>query len=269
MRTWGRIGVLFVDQRGGRSFPTDVARPYLGSPQWKEIATVVTVGRFSQCDVLVVVTSVPLAYIGMGTTGVGRHVVDDLMDHWALPAHPKEQVEFIRALRKWKQAAAAGQREVIVVGRDVHVGGHTDIEHNGEVIFRRLISSPITNKPPGWFLYALMGGVLETNARLSPIYSFEHHDMTRSRNFGLVLLRAPVGGPAYVSTSLVTGRARWVSTVADPRAVHPRRPFLFADVVQDGCSRGRPPRSIAAADDLLVSLFTCAAQPVGERVAGT
>jgi hypothetical protein len=199
---WGRIGALFVDQRGGRSFQYDSARPYLGTPQWNDIEQAITSGVFSQCNVLLVVTSVPLAYMGLGITKNGTDVIEDLMDHWALPAHQKEQVEFLRLLRRWKQQEQ--NREVLILGGDVHLGGNTDIKHNGLLILKQLISSPITNKPPTWFESAVMRGLLEMNEDLGDSYSFEHRDFTRKRNFGVVLVRTPPGQMPFIGTTLVT-----------------------------------------------------------------
>lgn len=199
---WGRIGVLFVDQRGGRSFQTDLARPYLGTPQWEDIVQAVESGILSQCDALVVATSVPLAYMGSGVTAGGVPLVDDLLDHWALPAHQKEQVEFIRLLRRWKEAGE--NRDLLIVGGDVHLGGYTDIKHNEKVIFRQLISSPITNKPPRWFERLALKGLLELNENLGMSYSFEHRNITGKRNFGIAMLRTPVGAPTYIQSAVVT-----------------------------------------------------------------
>ncbi|MCA9669376.1 MAG: alkaline phosphatase family protein [Myxococcales bacterium] len=193
IHVFGDVGVLFVDQRGGRSFETDLARPYLGSKQWARIAEALGPGgAFDAVRALVVVTSVPLAYLGMRVTNAGVHVFDDLHDHWAFGSHRMEQVEFVRALRNWKQAPhAAASRDLIVLGGDVHLGAHTEIKHEGNTVFRQLITSPITNKPPSWFQTLAMRGLLELDERLTASYSFEHSDVIGRRNFGIVVVRVP------------------------------------------------------------------------------
>jgi phosphodiesterase/alkaline phosphatase D-like protein len=199
---WGRIGAMFVDGRGGRSFQIDPLKPFLGTLQWDQMIEALGNGQFRNCTVLLVVTPVPLAYMGFGITEYGAEAVEDLYDHWALPAHRKEQLEFIRLLRRWK--AEDENREVLVIGGDVHLGGYTDIKHDGEVIFRQMISSPITNRPPRWLQYVILRGLLEMNEELDWNYSFEHYDFTKDRNFGVVLVRAPSGEPAFVRPSVVT-----------------------------------------------------------------
>jgi phosphodiesterase/alkaline phosphatase D-like protein len=199
---WGRMGLLFVDQRSGRSFHSDPARPYLGTPQWQWITDSLFRGQLSQCAVLVVATSVPLAYLGMRATATGSRIIDDLQDHWAYPAHQKEQVEFLRTLRQWKEARP--DRCLLLLGGDVHVGGHTDVTHDGTPFCTQLITGTITNKPPAWFGYALLRGILETQERLGDRYRFEHHDFTNDRAFGIALLRSTAGMAPHVSASLVT-----------------------------------------------------------------
>lgn len=191
---WGAIGVLFVDQRGGRSFERDAVRPYLGVPQWNRIAAALARGGdLDDVRALIVVTSVPLVYLGDSITNGGAGVVDDLRDHWAYGSHRVEQIQMMRALRNWK---AVGGRELLVVGGDVHIGCHTNIEHNASIIYRQLVTSPITNKPPGWFAYTALKGLLESDEALTDSYSFEHSNYTRNRNYGFIVIRIPADAAA-------------------------------------------------------------------------
>jgi len=106
----------------------------------------------------------------------------------------------IRLLREWK--GADGHREVQVVGGDVHVGGHTDVLHHGTTVFRQLITSPVTNKPPRWWDFHALRALLETNQRLSESYRFEHHDFTSKRNYGMLVMRASDGRAPTVRAGL-------------------------------------------------------------------
>jgi hypothetical protein len=199
---WGSIGVLFVDQRGGRSFGRDATRPYLSTRQWEHIVEALKAGEFSAVRALIVVTSVPLVYLGNNITEFGTSAADDLYDHWSHPLHNKEQVEMVRALREWK-AAVPGQRELLVVGGDVHVGGHTDVKHEGVTIFNQLITSPITNVPPKWYAFLGLLILTESEQTLTSSYSYEHHDFTNKRNYGVILVRVPANGTPRVEGTLV------------------------------------------------------------------
>lgn len=191
---FGGIGVLFLDQRGARSFDRDPTRPYLGSSQWTALEASLGAGVLADVRALIVVTSVPLVYLGNGTSSVGAHVVDDLRDHWAYGPHRKEQIEMLRRLRVWKQAAP--DRELLVVGGDVHIGGHTEIRHDGRPVFRQLITSAITNAAPSLLAYAAVRLLMEQEQDLGHGYSFEHSDFTHRRNFGIVIARVPAAGAA-------------------------------------------------------------------------
>jgi hypothetical protein len=188
--SWGSIGLLFVDQRGARSFNFDPARPYLGTRQWSEILNSLTSGILSQVRALLVLTSVPLVYLGTGISSVGSAVINDLQDHWAYGPHQKEQIEMLRALREWKESTTG--RELMVVGGDVHIGGETEIRHMGQPIFHQLITSAITNAAPPFLAYAAIRLLLEQEEHLDPSYSFEHMDFTHKRNFGVLMVRIPV-----------------------------------------------------------------------------
>jgi len=200
---WGEIGLLFVDQRGGRSFQRDAARPYLGTPQWEWIkAAMQPGGQFSNIRALLVVTSVPLVYLGSTVSQYGSHLMDDLFDHWAYGVHQREQIEMIRLLRNWKEAGR-GERELLILGGDVHVGGHTEVRHHGQAILNQLITSPITNKPPSWPQFHGLRLLLETEQRLAGSYTWEHHHFTRQRNYALVVIRVPHRGTPTMNGYLV------------------------------------------------------------------
>lgn len=199
---WGSIGVLFVDQRGGRSFGREPSRPYLSTTQWEKIVAVLNNGDLSKLRALIVVTSVPLCYLGTGITEHGTGLSDDLYDHWSHPKHAKEQIEMLRLLRRWKEANA-GERELLVVGGDVHIGGYTYIEHEGATLFNQLITSPITNQPPKWYEFYGLKILTELEEELTSSYSYEHHDLTNKRNYGIILVRVPATGIPRVEGSLV------------------------------------------------------------------
>jgi hypothetical protein len=200
---WGSIGVLFLDQRGARSFAYDPQRPYLGSAQWQRVtAALAPGGALAGVRALMVVTSVPLAYLGDGISTIGSELMNDLMDHWAYGPHQKEQVECLRALRRWKQAGD-GERELLVLGGDVHIGCRTEVQHSGQMIFKQLITSPMTNKPPSWTAFQGLVGLLERDQNLGDNYSFKHSNYTRQRNFGIVIARVPDHGTPKIDPTLV------------------------------------------------------------------
>jgi len=200
---WGPVGVICLDQRGGRSFTVDPTRPYLGAAQWKALEELLAPdGTFSAVRALIVVTPIPLVYLSPTLVKLGNHFMDDLMDHWCYGPHRKEQIELIRLLRYWKERGA-GEKEVLVVGGDVHIGGQADIKHRGKIILKQLITSTITNTPPSSFEFHGLRLLLEAHQQLGHSYSCEHHDLTNLRNFGVILVRIPEQGTPLMEGSLV------------------------------------------------------------------
>jgi hypothetical protein len=200
---WGSIAVLFLDQRGGRSFGREPSRPYLSKTQWEKLVALLETGELSKVRALIVVTSVPLIYLGNKTTEQGTGISDDLYDHWSHPINAKEQIEMLRELRLWKGDPNATQKELLVVGGDVHVGGYTQIKHEKKEIFRQLITSPITNHPPKFFEFLGLRVLTEGEESLTTSYSFEHSGLTNKRNYGIILVRVPQTGQPRVEGTLV------------------------------------------------------------------
>lgn len=202
LHTWGEVGALFLDPRGPRSFAPDPTRPYLGSDQWQAVQDALAPGGlFEEVKALLVSTPLPLVFFGFGITNIGSRIQDDLRDHWAYRGHRKEQVEMLRALRRWKEQPDK-DREVFALGGDLHVGGHSVLQHDGETVFHQLITSPITNRPARRLELLLIRGLLELQEELTDSYRFEHSGFTCRRNFGVVLVRIPQAGQPMIRGSL-------------------------------------------------------------------
>ena len=195
LHSWGSLGVLFVDQRGGRSFGREASKPYLSTAQWDAITTSLEdpAGEFASVRSLLVVTPVPLVFFTSSITEASSNLMDDLKDHWAYGPHRNEQIEFIRALRRWQRGgnSGAGARRVLVLGGDVHIGCKTRIKHNGDTIFNQLITSPMATRPPRNYEFFGMKILMEMAKNISDTYSFDHYDFTNKRNYGVVAVRIP------------------------------------------------------------------------------
>jgi phosphodiesterase/alkaline phosphatase D-like protein len=205
LHRFGEIGIAFLDLRGGRTFERDTARPFLGTPQWESLQGALAAdGVFGQVRALVVVSAVPLVYLGRAAAGVGSLFTDNLQDHWSYGDHRKEQLELLRALRRWKDAAPG--RELVIVAGDAHVGGHTEIFHEDTKIFEQLVTSPITNKPPPEYLFQGLAMLLAAQREIGGRYRALHGAFTCRRNYGIVTIRVPedTSEPAYVEAALET-----------------------------------------------------------------
>ncbi|MGB3618533.1 MAG: alkaline phosphatase D family protein [Catalinimonas sp.] len=199
--TWGEVGALFVDQRGGRTFHYDPEYPFLGKQQWEDLdAALGPGGTYESVRALVVVTTVPLAFIAAELQPLARRFADDLQDHWSGPEQRRDQTRLIRLLRAWK---AQGAREVFVVGGDVHTGGHSRIVLDGEEVCRQLVSSPITHPPMSPLFYCLLQGAFLGQRVLPFNKRFRHGLFRRRRNFGVVQWSLPPGRTPRAQAGLV------------------------------------------------------------------
>lgn len=203
---WDQIGIMFLDLRGARSFAVSPSYPYLGDVQWKEIEDALSLqGLFKDVRALLVITSVPLVYLSAGISTFGSILVNDLKDHWAHQINRKEQIEFLRMLRFWIQSPnAAGDRQALVIGGDVHVGGISEVKHLGKLLFKQLIASPITYRPPSAIEFFGITQLAKNPETVAESYTIEHGQFTNRRNYGLVMVRIPVGpGAVKLTGSLV------------------------------------------------------------------
>ncbi len=204
---YGDFGVLFLDQRTGRSFAHTPERPYLGTPQWSWLRQEMRSGALANARALILVTSVPLCYVNGAVASAGGFAISDLRDHWTHPDHRTEQIELLTEIRRWLRAAP--DRELLVVGGDVHVGGRTLIEEKVGVAWRplcrQIITSPITNGTPGALaFFGLRELVLRGVHAAGDTFRFDHEEpeFTNRRNFALITLRARPGEPARIHASL-------------------------------------------------------------------
>lgn len=205
--TYGKVGIVFLDQRGARTFSYDAARPYLGGAQWSWLRDTLASPPFARVTALLVVTSVPLLYVGGAAAAVGGIAFSDLRDQWSHPDHRPEQLELVALLAAWRRAS--NERTVAVLGGDVHVGGRTVVESRNAAgewspLFEQFITSPITNEPPGPLaFFGLKQLLLDRNEQLDETTRYRHQHLTRRRNYAVLSLVAPESGSASIGCELV------------------------------------------------------------------
>ena len=209
----GNVGIIILDQRGGRSFykaanrdDESACQGYLGRAQWEDLEREIVDenGMFASDDIqhLVVATSVPLVYLNSVLTDAGAQLdpINDLKDHWAYGDHEEEQSRMIDMLLTWKYGdphatTPYNNRTVTVVAGDVHVGLHSlirrpcDVKGSPDQVLMQFTSSAITNEPPAPALLAILTKALQ---RPIPIPQdkfgvfFSHAHVMKESNIGLL-----------------------------------------------------------------------------------
>ncbi|KNC49654.1 uncharacterized protein AMSG_05707 [Thecamonas trahens ATCC 50062] len=211
----GGVGIILVDQRGGRSFEPALGGagagagelPYLSASQWADIdAALASGGRLGAEDVtrLIVATSVPLVYLNKKLTDAAAQVepLGDLKDHWAYGGHSDEQLRMVNALLDWKYGSGDASepqhgRDVAVVAGDVHVGVFSTLTRpcgsgaNSQTM-AQLTASSITNEKMPEPLYAVLHAALHKNLAISVSADtgcfYRHDKAVRDNNYGAITL---------------------------------------------------------------------------------
>ncbi|KAG0620338.1 hypothetical protein M758_4G208700 [Ceratodon purpureus] len=188
----GGVGLMFLDIRGSRTFHrvNDDDKKYLGSLQWNAIEKALRPdGIFGEARALLVCSPAPLVFLEPRITQSAAHAIprlEDFKGHWSFGEHIKEQILMIDSLSNWKSSGTG--REVLVLGGDVHCGGHSVIMKNHKILFRQLTTSAIANVPlpkSAYYFMRAAGGL----GRLQHDYGFRHKKWTRCRNYGLVQVK--------------------------------------------------------------------------------
>lgn len=188
----GGVGLIFLDIRGSRTFHRVDAdsKKYLGSLQWNAITKALSPdGIFGKVRALLVCSPAPLVFLEPQITqslAVAVKRLEDFKGHWSFGEHIKEQIMMIEALNEWKLRRPG--REVLVLGGDVHCGGHSNVMKDSKVLFRQMTTSAIANRPLPKSAYYFMRAAGQLG-RLEHDYNFRHYKWTRARNYGLVQVK--------------------------------------------------------------------------------
>ncbi|OAE21316.1 hypothetical protein AXG93_868s1550 [Marchantia polymorpha subsp. ruderalis] len=207
------VAIMFIDIRGSRTFfrcedQESSQHRYLGAQQWKDISGVMgTGGLFEQANVLLVCTPAPLVFLDHNFTDVASNVprLVDFKGHWSANLHYEEQKRMIDILFAWKGAST--KRDILVLGGDVHCGGHSEIIYDRQESIRQLTTSAIANHPLPKSAYYLLRAAGNLAAATGRKFAFRHHDWTRSRNYGLVQIKnQPDDSRPEVTSQLIKGK---------------------------------------------------------------
>ena len=165
----GDIGILVLDLRSERS-RTQV----LSEATWKELPG--WLARFQGCKHVLLSSSVPLAFVGMGwlekavnALRPGSNVDDDLRDQWRSPAH---QEEWLRLLKLLSDFSLRHRCRLTVLSGEVHLGAAAMIKGGGVDIWQ-LISSGVVHPPLNALATAALRQLVRSPERVSDDYTIE------------------------------------------------------------------------------------------------
>jgi hypothetical protein len=170
----------------------DVEHPVLGIKQWEAFSAWAASEEVRNADVVVVVSSIPLAVAERRVLGAADFFDGtgaDTEEQWALGRNQEELRRVLDILISL--ASEAGHpRIVITVGGDIHVGQLHEITGFGVATslnpyIYQLTSSPLTNSPPGWAI-AWVEGWEQSFDLVGPYTAHRLGDIVRARNTGRI-----------------------------------------------------------------------------------
>lgn len=185
LHRFGSVGIMFIDSRGSRSFFRDTTYPCLSIKQWETLRdSLDEKGIYEETKCLVVVSSIALCLAGPEMSKKAALVFP--RDKMGFGLFPEEQLDFIKLLHKWKTSKPSGERSLVVIGGDLHMGVQTEIYHNDDFLFQQFITSPIKQHPPPNIAFLGMKGVMKVREILKDGYHFKHSLIEGARNFGII-----------------------------------------------------------------------------------
>ncbi len=165
----GDIGLLVLDLRSDRT-----RDQVLSEATWQELPG--WLARFQGCKQVLLSSSVPLAFVGMGWLEravnflrPGSHVDDDLRDQWRSPAH---QDEWLRLLKVLSDFSLRNRCRLTVLSGEVNVGAAAIIRGGGVDIWQ-LISSGVVHPPLNAVTTAVLRQLVRSPERVSDEYTIE------------------------------------------------------------------------------------------------
>ena len=176
------VGISLIEYRACRTWAREKAleETYLGENQTAWVDSLYKKGgKFDNVAVALFMTPMPLIYLSPVMTRLFARKENDVHEHWSF-CSDKPMGELLDKLRDWKERRSG--RELTIVGGDVHLGGYTEIFHQGKPMFKQLTSSPIngSNGLGKWILAA------QRLAYLNNSYSYKHYDWTEDNNYGII-----------------------------------------------------------------------------------
>lgn len=180
------VGILALDLRTERS-----RAEVLGANTWHELPG--WLSRFGGCKHLLVMSCVPLAFVGLGwlegaVNGLrpAAHASDQLRDQWRSPGHREE---WLRLLQQLTSFSLRYRCRVTVLSGEVHLGAAAAI-HGGGAELWQLVSSGVVHPPLGrlrtWALRRMVRGkerVSDDMVLEMPRFAESQKRFIRSRNF--------------------------------------------------------------------------------------
>jgi len=181
-QSFEKTNLVFLDVRGCKTFYRDKSGTYLGRKQQDWIENTICCDN-SSTNHLILISPIPFIVLSSLFTNNSSFLFRDVIGIWNYDEYIDDLKKLILVLTKWK--SSQNGRKITLVGGDVHFGGFTNINFNGEHLMSQLITSPISNTIVSSSKMTILNHFKGYHDNLGEI-EYNHSNWYRHRNYGIV-----------------------------------------------------------------------------------
>ena len=140
-------------------------------------------GLFNNVKVITIITTNPVFTMSKSSLNALASYFPDVKEYLAYKFEA-QLIQFLDIVRVWKEAKA--DRQIVFVGGDLHLAGHTQIFYNKKPFARQLVASGINQFKLKKYEVLLSRSAFYFNHEMEGNYSFAHHNWIGAKNYGTV-----------------------------------------------------------------------------------
>jgi len=226
------IGFFVFDIRGSKRFylqkDEDESASQLGTTQWNDFAfTFGEKGPFENLRSAIIVSTIPMVLGNKQIIQMATKYSDDFKEQWVYN-HEDELISAMKILKSWKERK---NRELFIIGGDIHFGFHTEIFFDGKPFVQQLITSGINQSKIEKYQSMIAQGLLDAAHSLSSNICYYHHDIYYGRNYGIVTVSRDQRNHSYTAQLVVTD----TETTIEERPIFPAKDFSYTKQIATSC----------------------------------
>jgi phosphodiesterase/alkaline phosphatase D-like protein len=189
-----KIGFFFMDHRANRVWhkknlesddddEDDDSESYLDKKQkdyfYNSLKT-----KFKDTQVLFIISTIPIFMVSEETTKIlAKTISEDFAELWTYE-HSEDLVKFFDKLRKWKSLKK--NREVILIGGDMHFAFHSDILYKNKTFFKQMTTSGIVMNKYDFNATEFIDSVMSIKHCIENKYCIKHHNWDTNYNYAII-----------------------------------------------------------------------------------
>lgn len=191
-----KIGFFFMDHRANRVWHNknsekndrisiDNIEPYLDNNQKEHFYNSLKT-KFKDTQFLFIVSTIPVFMVSKETNRyLAESNSEDFKELWTYD-HSEDLIIFFNELRTWKNLKK--NRELILIGGDMHFAFHSDILYKNETLFKQMTTSGIVMNKNDFNSTEFIDSVMTLKQCIGQHldYCIKHHDLDSNYNYAII-----------------------------------------------------------------------------------